>query len=63
MYQGSHCIEVMGMCMLKEWLSNYSEKFNDHCVMKSVRIMVWECIHSSSVSFLTNVEWRLNGDA
>ena len=22
------------------------EKFNDHYVMKSVRIMVWGCIHS-----------------
>ena len=29
--------------MLKE----KGEKFNDlyHCVMKSVRIMVWQCIH------------------
>ena len=58
MYQGSYFIEVMGMCMLMA-----GEKFNDHCVMKSVRIMVWGCIHSTGVGFLTNVEERLNGDA
>ena len=29
-----------------------SEKFNDHCVMKSVRIMVWGCIYSNGVGFL-----------
>ena len=28
------------------------EKFNDHCVTKSVRIMVWGCIHSTGVGFL-----------
>ena len=31
--------------------------------MKSVRIMVWGCIHSTGMGFLTNVEERLNGDA
>ena len=38
-------------------------KFNDHCVMKSVRIMVWGCIHSTGAGFLTNDEERLNEDA
>ena len=37
MYQGSHFIEVMGMCMLMA-----GEKFNDHSVMKkSVRMDVY----------------------
>ena len=31
--------------------------------MKSVRIMVWECIHSTVVGYLTNVGERLNGYA
>ena len=35
MYQGSHFIEVMGVCMLMA-----GEKFNDHSVMKSVRMDV-----------------------
>ena len=38
------------------------EKFNDRCVMNNVRIMVWGCIHSTEVVFLTNVEERLNID-
>ena len=58
MYQGSYFIEVMSVCMLTA-----GEKFNDHCVMKSFRIMVWRSVHSTLVRFLTNVEEKLNGDA
>ena len=45
MYQGSHFIEVMGVCILMA-----GEKFNDHSVMKSV---YWDII----IGFLTKC-WR-----
>ena len=60
LFSDVHCIEVMGMCMLEEWLV---KSLMITMITESVRIMVWRCIHSTGVGFLTNVEGRLNGDA
>ena len=56
MYEGSHCIEVMGMCGRMA-----GEEFSYHCVMKSVKhrgggIMVWGCIHSTGIGFFDKCE-------
>ena len=46
----------MGMCMLEEWL------VKSLMITESVR-MLWRCIHSTGVGFLTNIEGRLNWNA
>ena len=52
-------IEVMGMCTYVRRMAG--GKFNDHCVMKSVRIMIWKCMHSIGVGFVFDVEESLMG--